>query len=115
MRQAQRSQPSVKGRPMWFMAGTDRPLVPATAPATGGRQRRHVRARRSYRMAHPSAGSDADRHLRLCWAQREAANREIRPGNVVGSTRREALARRVTDDGDDTHRHQRSARRKAVD
>ena len=59
------SQPSGKGPADWF-TGTVRidPLFAANAPARGGRQRRHLRARRAHRMAHASPRADADRHLR---------------------------------------------------
>jgi hypothetical protein len=48
------------------------------------RRKRYVRAGRTHRLAHPSAGSDPYRHSRLWLGPRDGGPiEEIRPGDVV--------------------------------
>jgi quercetin dioxygenase-like cupin family protein len=77
------SRPSQKGPENWF-TGTVRidPLFQAPEPARRCRPG-HVRTRRTHRVAHASAWSDAGR-VGLGWVQREGGTiEEIRPGDVV--------------------------------
>ena len=107
------SQPSGKGPADWF-TGTVRidPLFQAPDPARARRQR-HIRAGRPDGLAHASARPDADRHGRLrlgaALGRADRGNPARRRGLVPA--RREALARRHADHGDDAHRHSGRARR----
>ena len=114
---AARSPPD-KG-PAEYFTGTVRvdPLFRASDPARVGGAHRHVRARRAHGVAHSSARPDADRHVRLrLGAARGRPDRgnPARRRDLVPA-RRETLARRDGDDGDDAHRHPGGARRKDVD
>ena len=102
------SQSSGKGSADYF-TGTVRidPLFQASEPARGTGASVTFRTGRPHRLAHPSARTDADRH---CRGGTGAALGRSGRGNQAGpcglvSARREALARRFTDDGNDAHRH----------
>ena len=108
------SQPSGKGPADWF-TGTVRidPLFQATDAGARARGKRHLRAGRAHRLAHPSARSDADRHRRL---RPGAARGRPDRGNPAGRRRlvragRKALARRGAHHRHDPHRHPGGARR----
>ena len=107
------SQPSGKG-PADYFTGTVRidPLFRGARPGTRARRQRHVRARRPHGLAHASARPDADRHGRLRLGAalgRPGRGNPARRRGLV-SARREALAWRGADHGDDAHRHSGSAR-----
>ena len=79
------SQPSAKGPAEWF-TGNVRidPLFQAPDPARGPGRQRDIRTGCADGMAYPSAWTDAHRHSRLGWVQREGGPvEEIRPGDVV--------------------------------
>jgi hypothetical protein len=107
------SQPSGKGPSDWF-TGTVRldPLFQAPAPArVGGASVTFEPGARTHCLAHPSARSDSDRHG---WMRLGAARRRPNRGNPprrcrVVPPRREALAWRHAENGNDTHRHSGSA------
>ena len=87
--------------------GPYRSALPGVGAGARHWRQRDFRAGRPHRLAHPSARTDADRHRRD--GTGAALGRSGR-GNLGGrcglvSARREALARRFTDDGNDAHRH----------
>ena len=92
--------------------GPHRPAVPGRpSPARGRRRQRHVRARRAHGVAHASARPDADRdgRLRLGAARGRADRGDPAGRRRLVPARREALARRHADHGDDAHRHSGSS------
>ena len=108
------SQASVKGPSDWF-TGAVRidPLFQAPDPAlVAGASVTFEPGARTAWHTHP-LGQTLIVTAGCGWAQREGGSiEEIRPGDVVWfAGRREALARRRADDGDDAHRNSGKARR----
>ena len=107
------SQPSRKG-PAENFTGVVRVDSPfrGSRPGAGWRRHRHLRARGTHRVAHPSARPDAHRHGRS-WvgAKRERPERR-NPARRrrLDSAWQQALARRDSDARHDAYRHFRGAR-----
>jgi hypothetical protein len=97
------SQPSAKGPAQWFTG---------TCACARCRRERHIRARRPDGLAHAPAGPDADRDVRgrsrpaMGWT----GGRDSSGRRHLVPARREALAWRSADDGDDAHRDSGEAR-----
>src|SRR5206468_5160448 len=94
-------QPS-RGRPIHGLSAR-RSVVSDQRIRTRLGRLRHVRAGRAFRMAHPPAGPDLDRH-RGCWpgstlGRADRGNPAWRRG--LDTTRPEALARGLTGEFDD--------------
>ena len=108
------SRPSAKGSPDWF-TGSVRvdPLFQAPDPArVGGGQVTFEPGARTAWHTHP-LGQTLIITVGLGWVQRDGGPvEEVRPGDRgLVSARLEALAWRVADDGDDSHRHSGIAER----
>ena len=110
------SQPSGKGPADYFTGdGPHRPAVRGARTGARSRRQRHVRAGRPHRLAYASARPDLDRHVRPRLGAalgRPDRGNPARRRRLV-SARREALARRRADDGDDAYRHSGSAQRQS--
>jgi hypothetical protein len=93
----------------------DRPALPGAGPSPRCRCQRYLRARRTYRMAHASPGTNFDRHRRLRMGS--AARRSHRGDSPrrcrLVLTRRKALARSDTDHSHGSHCHSRTVRRQS--
>ena len=108
------SRPSGKGPEAWF-TGTVRvdPVFQVGDPTHRSGGQSYFRARCPHDVAHPSARSNPHRHV---WPWLGAKRGRIDRRNPsrrrhLVSTRREALARRDSDDRDDAYRHYGIAQR----
>ena len=116
-----------RNHPQWFAAlreragrliyrhDSHRSAVSSQGIRPRRRRERHLRTRCPHRLAHSSAGSDADCHVRT---RVGAARRWTRAGGSsrrcgLVSARAEALARRHANDGDVAHCDSRAARRQS--
>src|SRR6266852_5500562 len=82
-----------------------RAAVPGARSGACGRRQRHLRARRAHGLAHPSARPDPDRDVGPWMGSARGRADRGHPAGRRGlvCARREALARRDADDGDDAY------------